>query len=90
MENLAYKILENIILGKINPYVENITGVYQNGFRDGRSVIYSIFALAIINEKTWEYNQNLHYLFIDFQKVYDCTLETRYGNVWKNIKFLKN
>ena len=57
----------NIILEKIKPYIKNITGVYQNGFRDERSV------LKIINEKIWEYNQSVKYLFIDFQKAYDST-----------------
>jgi hypothetical protein len=46
-------------------------GDYQNGFRDGRSVNDNIFALKIINEKIWEYNQSVQYLFIDFQKAYD-------------------
>ena len=58
----------NIILENIKPYIENITGVNQNGFRDGRSVIDNIFILKIINEKIWEYNQCVQYLFIDFQK----------------------
>jgi len=69
--NAAYKILSNIILGKIKPYIEKITGYYQNGFRDGRSVIDNIFTLKIINKKIWEYNQSVQYLFIDFQKAYD-------------------
>jgi len=55
--NAAYKILSNIILGKIKPYIEKVMGDYQNGFRDGRSVIDNIFALKIINKKLWEYNQ---------------------------------
>jgi len=46
-------------------------GDYQNGFRDGRSVIDNICALKIINEKIWEYNQSKQYLLIDFQKAYD-------------------
>jgi len=46
-------------------------GDYQNGFRDRRSVIDNIFALRKINEKLWEYNQSVQYLFIDFQKTYD-------------------
>ena len=46
-------------------------GYYQNEFRDGRSVIDNIFALKIINEKLWEYNQSVQYLFIDFQKSCD-------------------
>ena len=28
-------------------------------------------ALRIINEKLWEYNQSVQYLFIDFQYAYD-------------------
>jgi hypothetical protein len=63
--------LSNIILGKIKPYIEKVMGDYQNGFRDGRSVIDNIFALEIINKKLWEYNQSVQYLFIDFQKAYE-------------------
>jgi hypothetical protein len=33
--NAPYKILSNIILGKIEPYIEKVIGDYQNGFRDG-------------------------------------------------------
>jgi len=64
-------MLSNIILGKMKPYIEKIMGGYQNGFGDGRSVIDNIFALKILNEKLWEYNQSVQYLFIDFQKAYD-------------------
>jgi len=56
---------------EIKPYIEKVIGDYQNEFRDGRSVIDNIFALRIINEKLWEYNQSVQYLFIDFQKAYD-------------------
>jgi len=71
--NAAYIILSNIILGKIKPYIEKVIWDYQNGFRDGRSVIDGIFALKVINKKLWEYNQSVQYLFIDCQNVYDCT-----------------
>jgi hypothetical protein len=69
--NAAYKILSIIILGKIKPYIEKFTRDYQNGFTDGRSVTDNAFAFKIINEKLWEYNQSVQYLFIDFQKAYD-------------------
>jgi len=49
--NTPYKILSNIILRKIKPYIERVMGDYQNGLRDGRSVIDNIFALKTINEK---------------------------------------
>jgi hypothetical protein len=51
--NAAYKILSNITLGKIKPYIENIKGDYQSGFTHRRSVIDNKFALQI-NEKIWE------------------------------------
>jgi hypothetical protein len=57
-------------LGKIKP-LKKAMGVYQNGLRDGGSVIGNIFALRIMNKKIWEYNQSVQYLFIDFQKAYD-------------------
>jgi len=69
--NAAYKILLNIILGKIKPYIEKVMGDYENGFRDGRSVIGNIFAMKIMNEKLWEYNYSVQYLFTDFQKAND-------------------
>jgi hypothetical protein len=50
LENVAYKILVNVILEKIKPYIEKITGAYQNGFTDVRSVIDNIFVIKIINE----------------------------------------
>ena len=62
--NAAYKILANIIQEKIKPYIEKITRDYQNGFRDGRSIIDNIFVLKTINEKIWEYNQSVKYSFI--------------------------
>ena len=69
--NTPYNILPNIILGKIKPYIEKVMGDYQKGLRDGRSVFDNIFALKIIKEKLWEYNQSVQYLFIDFQKACD-------------------
>ena len=59
---------------------------YQNGFRDGRSVIDKIFALKIINEKLREYNQSVQYLFIDFQKAYDSIHR---DSLWKCMEEFK-
>ena len=56
---------------------------YQNGFRDGRSVTDNIFALKIINEILWEYNQSVQYLFIEIQKAYDSIHR---DTLWKCMK----
>ena len=83
---IAYKILSNIILEKIKPYIEEITGDYQNGFRVGRSIIDNIFALKILNEKIWEFKQSVQYLFIDFQKAYDSIHR---DTLWKCMEEFK-
>jgi len=70
-------------LEKIKPYIEKITVDYQNGFRDGRSVIDNIIALKMINDKIWEYNQSVQYLFIDFQMAYDSIHR---DTLWKCIE----
>ena len=61
-------------------------GDYQNGFRDGRSVINNIFTLKIISEELWEYNQSVQYLFIDFQKAYDSIHR---DTLWEFMKEFK-
>jgi len=42
--------------------------------------------LKIINEKTWKYNQSVHYLFIDFQKAYDFIHR---DTIWKCMEQFK-
>jgi hypothetical protein len=51
--------------------IEKVTEDYQNGFRDGTSIIENILVLKITNEKIWEYIQSVQYLLIGFQKAYD-------------------
>jgi hypothetical protein len=67
----------------MKPYIEKNTGDYQNGFRDGRSVIEKVFVLKIIKDKIWEYNQCVQYLFIDCQKA--CESIHR-DTLWKYMK----
>jgi len=59
---------------------------YQNGFRDGRSVIDNMFELKIIIEKLWKYNQSVEYSFIDFQKAYDSIHR---DTLWECMKEFK-
>jgi hypothetical protein len=61
-------------------------GGHQNRFGDGRSVIDNIFALKMINEKLWEYNQSVQHLFFDFQKAYGCIHRDA---LWKCMKEFK-
>jgi hypothetical protein len=66
----AYKILSNILLARLTPYVNEITGDHQCGFRRNRSTMDQIFYIRQILEKKLEYNGTVHQLFIDFKKAY--------------------
>jgi hypothetical protein len=67
----SYKILSNILLTRLTPYADEITGDHQCGFWHNRSTTDQIFYIWQILEKKWEYNGMVHQLFIDFKKVYD-------------------
>ena len=67
----SYKILSNITLGRLTPYVDEIIGDHQLGFRRNRSIIDQIFCIRQILEKKWEYDGTVHQLFIDLKKAYD-------------------
>jgi hypothetical protein len=67
----SYKILSNILLARLIPYVNEIIGDHQCGFRSNRSTMDQIFYIQQILEKKWEYNGTVHQLFIDFKKAYD-------------------
>jgi hypothetical protein len=67
----AYKILSNILLARLIPYVSEIIGDHQRGFHHNRSTMDQIFYFRQILEKKWEYYGTVHQLFIDFMKAYD-------------------
>jgi hypothetical protein len=49
-------------------------------------VIDNIFELKILNDKIWEYNQSVQYLFIDLQEAYD-SIHT--DTLWKGMEEFK-
>jgi len=66
----TYEILSNILLSRLIPYAEEITGDHQCGFRCNRSTIDHIICISQILEKKCEYNEEVHQIFIDFQEAY--------------------
>jgi hypothetical protein len=61
----------NIPLARLNPYVKEMIGDHQCGFRRNRSTMDQIFYIRQILENKWEYNGTVNQLFIDFKKAYD-------------------
>ena len=69
--NIAYKILSAVLCERLKPFVNNLVGPYQCGFRPGKSTIDQIFTIRQILEKTKELQIETHYHFIDFKAAYD-------------------
>jgi hypothetical protein len=67
----SYKIISNIILSSLNPYIYEVIGDHHCLFRHNRTATDKVFCIHQILEKKWEYNETVHQLFIDLKKVYD-------------------
>jgi sorting nexin-29 len=64
----SYKILWNILLSRLSPYINEIIGYHQRGSRSNRPTTDQIFCIRQILEKKWEYNETVHQLVIDSRK----------------------
>jgi hypothetical protein len=67
----SYKILSNILLSKLSPYIYEIIGVISVSFEENRSATDQIYCIRQILEKIWKCNETVHQLFIDFKKAHD-------------------
>jgi hypothetical protein len=67
----SYKILSNILLSWLGPYIDEIIGDHQCAFRRNRSTTDQIFCIRLILKKKLEYNETEHQLFTDSKKTYD-------------------
>ena len=74
----TYKILSNILLSRLIPYAKEVIGDHQCDFRRNRSTTNHIFCFRQILEKKWEYSEEVHQLFIDFEKAYDLVRRVLY------------
>jgi hypothetical protein len=64
-------MLWNILLSRLRPYVDEINGDHQYGFRRNISITDQILFIRQILERKWEYNETVHQVFMDFKKAYD-------------------
>lgn len=94
--NIAYKILSRVIQKRVRKRAEDIISEYQGGFRPNRGTTDQIFTLRQIMEKHFEYDQDLHLLFVDFKQafnsanrseLYESLRELR--KPWKLIRLIR-
>jgi hypothetical protein len=69
--NLTYKIFTILLYNRLSEIIEPEIGNYQMGFRPNRSAIDNIFIVRQIYEKCYEYNIELHNIFVDFSQAFD-------------------
>jgi sorting nexin-29 len=58
-------------LERINQYAESVIEEFQCGFRRGRSTAEQIFIIRQLMEKCFQFNADLHILFVDHKIVSD-------------------
>jgi len=61
----------SLLLERINPYVYEIVGDYQSGFKKGKSTLDHIFTLRQIMTKFYEFEKELHLICIDYKQAYN-------------------
>jgi predicted nuclease of restriction endonuclease-like (RecB) superfamily len=86
----AYKILSSILLARLSPYVNEITGDHQCGFRRNRATTDQIFYIQLILEKKWEHNGTVYQLFIHSKKAYDSVKREVFTTFCLNLVYLRS
>jgi hypothetical protein len=59
--------------------VQSVLEEYQCSFRCGRSTVEQIFIIFQLMEKCFEFNTDLHILFVDYKKAFDNTVGTSHS-----------
>jgi hypothetical protein len=81
MLSTSCKMLSNILLTRLSPYVDESIEDHQCVFRCNRSTTDQIFCIRQILMKQLEYNETIHQLFIDFKKAYDSVRREALYNI---------
>lgn len=66
--NVVYKEFSNCFLTRIQEKAEQTIGEYQGGFRPGKSTTDQIFIIRQLYQKMWEFDREIHKLFVYFKK----------------------
>lgn len=82
--NVAYKILSITIKNRLEPYIEQILGEYQAGFRRNRSTLDQLFTVRQTLRR-WEFGIDVFQLFIDFKQAYDSIDKESLHSVMLNL-----
>lgn len=77
---MGYKVLSLFLL-RIQEFSERVIGDYQCGFGKGKLTTDHIFAVRQILSKHYEYNLDIHLVFVDFKEAYDKLIREELWNI---------
>jgi hypothetical protein len=86
----AYKILSNILLARLTPYVNEVIGDHQYGFSRKRSTTDQNFYIRQILEKKWEYNGTCISYLLTSRKPMTQLREKFFTISWLNLVYLRS
>jgi len=82
--NTAYKVLAAVINNRLTTYTEDLLSHEKNGFRRNWSTTHNIFVMRQILEKCYEYNVEMHVLFVDFKQALDSVDRQKTTQILRN------
>ena len=72
-----------ILQARLQQYVNHELPDVQAGFRKGRGTRDQIAKIPWITEKAKEFQENIHFCFIEYAKAFDCV---DHSKLWKFLK----
>jgi len=86
--NTVHKILATAINNRSKTFAEDLLSQEQNGFRRNRSTTDNILIMRQISEKCYEYNIEMHVLFIDFKQAFDSVDRQKIIQILQELRIL--
>ena len=79
----ASEVMLKILQARLQQYVNRELPDVQAGFREGRGTSDQIANICWIIEKVREFQKNIYFSFIDYDKAFDCV---DHNKLWKILK----
>lgn len=70
--SVTYKILERLVLERIQPTIDKIVPIEQVGFRENRSFTEQVTAFTTFIEMGYQKKLKTSVTFVDLSATYDC------------------
>ena len=83
----ASKVMLNILLARLQQYVNHEFQDVQGGFRKSRRTRDQIANICWIRDKAKEFQKNIYFCFIDYAKAFHCVDHNKLSNILKRWKY---